>query len=194
MLSHECPRRGGGTGQKGPQPTPRRQAATTQVAQRRQGKGRTGEQMSDFMGTHRNRLDRKGRVSVPAQFRASLARLGSPELVLRPSHKAACIDVWTRAQLDAAAPQVNRLALFSDDADVASAVLYADAWPTTPDAEGRIVLPEDLIAHAGLEKESEIAFLGLGPTFAVWRVADGLAWLADVRARARSQNLTVPRQ
>jgi MraZ protein len=149
--------------------------------------------MSDFLGTYRIRLDRKGRVSVPALFRASLARLGSAELILRPSHKAACIDAWTRAQLDAAAPQVNRLALFSDEADVASAVLYADAYPTTPDAEGRIVLPEDLIRHAGLEKDSDIAFLGLGFTFSIWREAEGLAWLADVRARARSQNLTVAR-
>lgn len=149
--------------------------------------------MSDFLGTYRIRLDRKGRVSVPAQFRASLARLGSAELILRPSHKAACIDVWTRQQLDAAAPQVNRLALFSDEADVASAVLYADAFATTPDAEGRVVVPEHLITHAGLEKDTEILFLGLGFTFSIWREAEGLAWLADVRGRARTQNLTVAR-
>jgi MraZ protein len=149
--------------------------------------------MSDFMGTHRNRLDRKGRVSVPALFRASLTRLGSNDLVLRPSHKAACIDVWTRQQMDAAAPQVNRMDLFSDDADVAAAVLFADAFPTSPDAEGRVILPESLIAHAGLEKDTEILFLGLGFTFAIWKEAEGLAWLAELRARARTQNLTVPR-
>lgn len=120
--------------------------------------------MSHFLGTHRARLDRKGRVSVPAPFRAAIARMEPAELILRPSHRAACIEAWPRPMLDAAQGALGRLDLFSDQADDMAAVLFADATPATPDAEGRIVLPEELIAHANLARKSEVAFLGLGQT------------------------------
>lgn len=149
--------------------------------------------MSHFLGTHRVRLDRKGRVSVPAPFRAALARMEPAELVLRPSHRAACIEAWPRPMLDAAQAAVGRLDLFSEAADDIAAVLYADAVPAVPDAEGRIVLPEDLIAHANLARESDAAFLGLGQTFHIWVPEAGRAWLAGARDRARAQNLTVAR-
>ncbi|MCC7284060.1 MAG: cell division/cell wall cluster transcriptional repressor MraZ [Acetobacteraceae bacterium] len=149
--------------------------------------------MSHFLGTHRVRLDRKGRLSVPAPFRAALARLEPAELVLRPSHRAACIEGWPRPMLDAAQAAVGRLDLFSEAADDIAAVLYADALAAAPDAEGRIVLPEDLIQHANLVRDSDAAFLGLGQTFHIWLPEAGRAWLAGARERARAQSLTVPR-
>jgi MraZ protein len=149
--------------------------------------------MSHFLGTHRARLDRKGRVSVPAPFRAAIARMEPAELILRPSHRAACIEAWPRPMLDAAQGALGRLDLFSDQADDMAAVLFADATPATPDAEGRIVLPEELIAHANLARESEVAFLGLGQTFHIWLPDGAREWLAAARDRARAQNMTVPR-
>jgi MraZ protein len=149
--------------------------------------------MSHFLGTHRVRLDRKGRVSVPAPFRAALARIDSPEVILRPSHRAACIEAWPRPMLDAAEAPMSRLALFSEEADEIAGVLYADATPVVPDAEGRIVLPEELITHANLARETEICFFGLGRTFSIWELAAGRAWLAAARESARAKNLTVPR-
>jgi MraZ protein len=149
--------------------------------------------MSHFLGTHRVRLDRKGRVSVPAQFRAALARMEPAELVLRPSHRAACIEGWPRPTLDAAQASVARMDLFSDAAEDIAAALFGDAVPAIPDGEGRIVLPEDLIAHANLARDSDVAFLGLGQTFHIWVPEAGRAWLVGARERARAQNLTVPR-
>jgi MraZ protein len=149
--------------------------------------------MSHFRGTHTARLDRKGRVSVPAPFRAALARMDPPELVLRPSHKAACIEGWPQPMLDAAQASLARLDLFSAGADDLAAVLFADVHAATPDADGRIGLPDGLLAHANLARESDLIFVGLGTTFHIWRPEDGLAWLAAARERARAQSLTVPR-
>lgn len=147
--------------------------------------------MSWFMGTHRARLDRKGRISVPAGFRAALGKLASPEIILRPSHRAACIDVWPRPVLEEAEAPLARLDLFGETSEALAAALYADATPLSADIEGRIMLSEALIDHAGLAREAEVAFIGLGRTFQMWEPAAGAAWLAAARERARA--MTVPR-
>ena len=60
--------------------------------------------MTHFLGTHQNRLDAKGRVSVPAPFRAALRRRwrhrngNGTHLVLRPSHQHPCIEAWPAAE------------------------------------------------------------------------------------------------
>ncbi|MDQ1079884.1 division/cell wall cluster transcriptional repressor MraZ [Pseudoroseomonas cervicalis] len=146
--------------------------------------------MTRFMGTHTNRLDRKGRVSVPAPFRAELARLGTEEIVLRPSHRMACVEAWPMNAFEAMAGGIDQFDVFSDAQDDMAAALFADAWPMRPDAEGRILLPEELIAHAGLAET--IAFVGLGRIFQLWEPAAAKRRTEEARARARERALTLP--
>ena len=149
--------------------------------------------MAAFMGTHLNRLDAKGRVSVPAPFRTAL-RAGSEDgvaaLVLRPSHTHPCIEAWPTAVFQALETPLDRLDLFSEAHDDLAASLYADAWPVEADREGRIVLPESLVAHAGLDEQ--VAFLGLGRTFQIWEPAAAERRRAEARERAREHSLTLP--
>src|SRR5215469_5490513 len=58
--------------------------------------------MALFIGTHQNKLDAKGRVSIPAQFRSALKKMSHAgegaavaTVYLRPSHQNACIEGWT---------------------------------------------------------------------------------------------------
>ncbi|WP_419896451.1 division/cell wall cluster transcriptional repressor MraZ [Roseomonas sp. USHLN139] len=146
--------------------------------------------MTRFMGTHTNRLDRKGRVSVPAPFRAELTRLGTEEVVLRPSHRMACIEAWPLPAFEAMSGGLDNYDIFSDAQDDMAAALFADAWPMRPDGEGRIMLPEELIAHAGLGET--IAFVGLGRIFQLWEPAAAKRRTEEARARARERGLTLP--
>ena len=58
--------------------------------------------MTQFMGTFTSRLDAKGRVSIPAPFRAALREASEAgELVLRPSHKHTSIEAWPKAAFEA---------------------------------------------------------------------------------------------
>jgi len=143
-----------------------------------------------FMGTHRNRLDRKGRVSVPAPFRSALARLETPEIVLRPSHRSGSLEAWPASVFQTLAGRLDSLDLFSEAHDDLATALYADAVPLTPDAEGRIVLPEELIAHAGLTEA--VAFVGKGRVFELWEPAAFDSRKAEALARAQSQRLALP--
>lgn len=149
--------------------------------------------MSQFLGTHQNRLDSKGRVSVPAPFRNSLRAASdgaAQSLVLRPSHKHPCIEAWPDHIFQALAVPLDRLDQFSEAHDDLAAALYADAFPVEADKEGRIVLPESLVAHAGLT--GAVVFMGLGRTFQIWEPGAAERRRAEARERARELGLTLP--
>lgn len=157
--------------------------------------------MTHFLGTHQNRLDAKGRVSVPAPFRAVIRALngtaepesagqnGAP-VVLRPSHKHPCIEAWPASVFRQLATPLERLDLFSEEHDDLAAALYADAFPVDADKEGRIILPEGLVAHAGLT--DAVVFMGLGRTFQIWEPVAAERRRAEARERARSRGMTLP--
>jgi transcriptional regulator MraZ len=149
--------------------------------------------MSQFLGTHTIRLDAKGRVSIPAPFRTGL-RAGAEghSLVLRPSHKHPCVEGWPAEAFHALATPLDALDMFGEAHDDLAAALYADAHPSDPDKEGRIVLPADLIAHANLA--DSVVFMGLGKTFQIWEPAAAERRRTEARERARARGLTLPGQ
>jgi MraZ protein len=80
--------------------------------------------------------------------------------------------------------------LFSDDYEDLSAALYADAHPVESDREGRIVVPDWLMKHAGLS--DTVVFMGQGQSFRIWEPAAAEQRRAEARARALSRGLTLP--
>jgi MraZ protein len=149
--------------------------------------------MANFLGTHRNRLDAKGRVSVPAAFRNALRSTdesNGAHLVLRPSHQHLCIEAWPSAEFEALSDPLNRLDLFSQAHDDLAASLYSDAFPVEADKEGRIVLPDSLISYACLSET--VVFMGLGRIFQIWEPAAAEQRRAEARERARVHGFTLP--
>ncbi len=163
----------------------------------RQHQGFQSGRMSQFLGTHHNKLDAKGRVSVPAAYRLALrGRAGAPEstgpvsLVLRPSHKHACIEGWPPEAFAALAEPLDRLDMFGEDHEDLSTALYADADLVESDKEGRIVLPDSLVRHAGLT--DTVTFMGLGRVFQIWEPAAAEQRRIEARAVTRARGLTLP--
>lgn len=147
--------------------------------------------MSQFKGTHRVRRDGKGRVSIPAPFRALLrAAEGSGALVLRPSHTHACVEGWHPAAFNAQSAQVQLLPRFSDEEDDLALALYSNAIDAEPDREGRIVLARELAEFAQLGEE--VAFVGAGSHFQIWEPAAAERRIAEARERARALRVTKP--
>ena len=148
--------------------------------------------MTHFLGTHQNKLDAKGRVSVPAPFRTALKsqdETNGTHLVLRPSHQHPCIEAWPAPVFEALAEPLNRLDLFSSEHDDMAATLYADAYPVEADKEGRIVLPDDLVEYAGLT--DAVVFMGLGRIFQIWEPNAAARRRSEARVRARERGLTL---
>jgi len=152
--------------------------------------------MALFLGTHQNRLDAKGRVSIPAPFRSVLrqnshAGEGSPvaALVLRPSHQYPCIEGWTQKGFEALSAPLDGFEQFSQAHDDFVMALFGDACPMETDREGRIILPAELAAHAGLT--DHVAFIGTNKTFQIWEPAAGARRQAEARANVRAGQMTL---
>ena len=146
--------------------------------------------MTRFLGTHVFKLDAKGRLSIPARFRAILDRAGSDEMVLRPSHLLPCVECYPVATFEALSEGLDKLDVFAEDTDALAAVLFAQAQNVRPDSEGRLILPKSCILHAAIK--DEVALIGAGNHFKIWEPAAGLANTEAVLQRARDKALTMP--
>lgn len=148
--------------------------------------------MTQFKGTHLARRDGKGRVSIPSAFRDVLKgdHPTNGKLVLRPSHKHACIEGWHPDAFHAQGDLVQQLPRFSDEEEDLALALYSDAADAEPDKEGRIVLPRPLAEHAGLGEE--VAFIGAGSHFQIWEPQAAHRRIAEARERARVLRMTLP--
>ena len=152
--------------------------------------------MSHFLGNHQNKLDAKGRVSIPASFRNALkanskdgsAAVGVP-LVLRPSHKYACIEGWPEKEFAGLARPLQQYDDYSDEHDDFAITLYADAFELETDKEGRIVLPAELANHAGLSES--VLFMGVGKRFEIWEPEAAARRRALARERTANARLTL---
>ena len=80
--------------------------------------------------------------------------------------------------------------VFGADQEDMAVSIYADAVYVESDKEGRIMLPDALMQHAGLT--DTVLFMGLGRTFQVWEPQAGQRYMAEARERARTRRLTLP--
>jgi MraZ protein len=148
-----------------------------------------GEKVELFLSTFVNKVDRKGRVSVPATFRAAVADQSFPGIVVFPSFKHEALDASGIRRMEEMSERLNGLDEFSEEHENLS-MLFASAQALPFDSEGRIVLPENLAEYAHITESA--AFVGLGKSFQIWepnRFADHQAML---RERARRQGTRLP--
>ena len=145
--------------------------------------------MALFIDTFVNRIDRKGRVSVPAPFRAALGSQNFHGIVALPAFKYAALQCAGLDWLEGLSAELGKVDLFSDAHDDMTATLFADARQLGFDSEGRIMLPDALIRHAGLREDA--AFVGRGGIFEVWHPDTFAAYRAEARKRALEQSRTL---
>lgn len=132
-----------------------------------------GQPVTAFLSTFVNKVDRKGRVSVPAPFRAALAGDPYQGIIVYPSLTDAALDGFGRSMLE----ELNRRRLDKTmaDGDFEQALLGGDSVVDTImalahelpfDGEGRIVLPDSLAAAARITDRA--TFVGRGSRFQIW--------------------------
>jgi MraZ protein len=142
--------------------------------------------MDRFVSTFTNKIDAKGRVSIPAPFRAVLERDGyagavAGGLYCYPSLDAPALDAGGERLAKKIDGLLAGLPDYSDERDELSVALYGDVQVLTIDGDGRIVLPEGLRSHANLD--AAVTFVGLGDKFQMWEPKR----FEERRAEARSK-------
>ena len=145
--------------------------------------------MSLFLSTFQNKVDTKGRISVPASFRTALVSESFRGIVLFRSYKFSAIEGCGLTRMQTLSDSMDALEQFSDEQDDLAATIFADAHQLPFDSEGRILLPPNLIEHAHLQEKA--AFVGRGNTFQIWNPGDFQKHQLESRKRAGQKGATL---
>ena len=140
--------------------------------------------MDRFVSHYTLRLDAKGRVSIPAPFRAVLARDGFDGLYCYPALDRPALDAGGNALLKEIETLIERFAPYSEEREQFSATLYSTSEILKVDGEGRVVLTEPLKSHAGIA--DAVAFAGHGHKFQIWEPGRFRAELAEATEKVRA--------
>lgn len=135
-----------------------------------------------FMDTVINKVDAKGRVSLPADYRAMVKEL-STEIVCYRSLSAPCIEGCLEETLDKLATEIEDATdFFSETQDNLTNLVFGDAKRFTFDSTGRILLTEKLLQHAQITDSA--VFVGKGRKFQIWNPQNWAKEEARIRAAA----------
>ncbi|MCC6982441.1 MAG: division/cell wall cluster transcriptional repressor MraZ [Bauldia sp.] len=140
--------------------------------------------MDEFVSTFTNRLDSKGRVSIPAAFRAVLTRDGFDGLYCCPTLDGVAVDAGGNKLLDAIRERLSRHERFSPEHDDLSTTFMAQSERLGIDGEGRIILSETFKDMAGIT--DRVTFVGQGYKFQIWEPDRFLAYREKAMERVRA--------
>ncbi len=122
--------------------------------------------MNGFLSYSLHRVDKKGRVSVPSQYRAYLMSKEMTSFVCFPSLLGPWLQAVTPKQMQAFMGQQNPLGAFGGEVEAYPTLICSQAAELIPDSDGRIVLPPEFLTHARIDED--IAFVGQGNYFSLW--------------------------
>lgn len=144
--------------------------------------------MALFLGSYANKVDRKGRVSVPAQFRAALAGQLFAGIVAFPSFKEPMIEAFSEGDMARLAESLEQLDQFSQERDDL-ATIFADSLQLAFDGEGRIMLPQSLAEHAGIGDTA--LFVSAVDHFQIWSPETYARKKSGARERLQTRGATL---
>ena len=137
--------------------------------------------MDLFVSTFFNKIDKKGRISLPSSFRNILPNSNKNEIILYKSIKTNSIEGCSVQRIDEIAKRIHNLDFFSEDYDDFSSSIFSEIISTKIDNEGRFLIPENLKIYANIKNEA--AFFGKGHFFQIWEPNSGRKNIEIARKR-----------
>ena len=119
-----------------------------------------------FLSSYENKLDKKGRVSVPASFRSHLSTLGYNGFIAYPSFNHEALEACSEERIEKLSKTIDSLNPFEEKRDYFATSILSESVSLQFDSEGRVLLVDKLIEHARIK--NNILFVGLGKTFQIW--------------------------
>ncbi len=118
--------------------------------------------MKTYVGEYRHTLDAKNRVFIPAKHRELL---GDSFYITRKTEK--CLAIYSESEWEKLSEKLNTLP--DSVVGVVKQFLYSKTVSASPDSQGRIVLPAELLEYAGIEKS--VTIIGVGDHVQIWSEA-----------------------
>ena len=119
-----------------------------------------------FLSVYENKLDKKGRVSVPAPFRSHLSNLGYNGIICFPSFNNQSIEAWPQDRIEKISNAIDNLNPFEEKKDYFATSILSESINLQFDSEGRVLLSKKLLKHAKIK--NSMLFVGQGKTFQIW--------------------------
>ena len=119
-----------------------------------------------FLSSFENRIDKKGRVSVPATFRSYLNSLGYNGFISYPSFNHPALEACSQDRIEKISNTIDQLNPFEEKRDYFATAVLSESSNLIFDTEGRVQFPKKLLDVAKIK--NDILFVGLGKTFQVW--------------------------
>ena len=119
-----------------------------------------------FLSSYENKLDKKGRVSVPATFRSHLSSMGYNGFISYPSFNHTALEACSQERIEKLSNTIDSLNPFEEKRDYFATSILSESVNLQFDTEGRVSFTEKLLDHAKIK--NNILFVGLGKTFQVW--------------------------
>lgn len=138
--------------------------------------------MALFLGTIENKIDIKGRVSVPADFRMAIKNDDFQGVILYHSFTNKCIEGCTMNRMEQLSDATDNLDLFSEENENLNSLIFSDARQLAFDITGRVIIPSDLLEFAGIKGNA--LFVGRGKTFQIWNVDEFKKYQENAREKA----------
>ena len=119
-----------------------------------------------FLSNYENKIDKKGRVSVPATFRSHLGSMGYNGFVSYPSFNYQALEACAQDRIEKLSNTIDSLNPFEEKRDYFATSILAESTNLQFDSEGRISLSSKLLKHAKIK--NSMLFVGQGKTFQIW--------------------------
>ena len=123
--------------------------------------------MSLFLSTFENKVDSKGRVSLPSSFRNVLLENNQTCVVLYESSINNCIEGCSLDRIEELSKKIDDLDPFSSEKDAFATIILGGSSQASFDKDGRILLPKNLINFANITDNA--TFVGKGQIFEIWQ-------------------------
>jgi MraZ protein len=119
-----------------------------------------------FIGTFENKVDRKGRVSVPSQFRQALSGSKFQGIVVFPSPRGGLLEACGADHIEQLVNQGPSSDLLGDAPLAPVHDIFYQLQQLSFDGDGRVILPIAFRDLAGINDQA--IFVGIGPYIQIW--------------------------
>jgi MraZ protein len=122
--------------------------------------------MDEFASRFESKVDPRGRVAIPAPFRAILTQERADEIHCYPHLDYGTIEAGGTRLVEEIKGIVGKHEAGSSDREALEFVYFGECEKLKVDPDGRTILPKRLREHAGITDTA--IFVGLGNKFQIW--------------------------
>ena len=119
-------------------------------------------------------LDQKGRLAIPAKYRASFIQKNETQIVITKDPQYPSLKIYPKSQWIEISSKLESLQGLDPIVRNLQWTILGNASVTEFDPSGRmlILIPSELRKYAELINEKQISLIGMGKKFEIWNVSN----------------------